>query len=122
MQVFDAGGGAGGALDLDVAFLGAAGAAQVVGLAELLDHPALLLVVGGGEPFGVLLDGLALLEVGDAAGTAASAPGLLPARGLWRLTSSHLGDLDVPSGLDSLLRISGRWQRLDDEEQEAGLG
>ncbi|WP_436839880.1 hypothetical protein [Streptomyces albogriseolus] len=75
---FDASGGAGGALDLDVAFLGAAEAAQVVGLAELLDRPALSFVVGGSQLFGVLLDGLALLGVGDVAGAAASALRSLP--------------------------------------------
>lgn len=70
---FDAVGGAGRALDLYVAFLGASGTAQVVGLAELLDRPALCLVVDGGEFFGVLLNGFALLGIGDVAGSAAAA-------------------------------------------------
>lgn len=67
---FDAGRGPGGALDLDVAFLGAAGAAQVVGFAQFLDRPAGLLVVGDRVVFGLQSDGLALFWVGDVAGGA----------------------------------------------------
>ncbi|WP_406375688.1 hypothetical protein OG788_39075 [Streptomyces sp. NBC_00647] len=61
-----------GAFDFDVAFLAAAGAAQVVGLAEAFDVPAAAFVVGDGMVFGVLFDGGALFRVGDVAGAAAA--------------------------------------------------
>jgi hypothetical protein len=60
-----------------VAFLRASGAAQVVGLAQLLDRPAVRCIAGDGDLFGVLLNDLSLLGVGDVAGAAAAALGLL---------------------------------------------
>ncbi len=59
-----------------LAQVGAAGAAQVIGLVELLNGPALCLVVIDREAFGVFVDGLALLGVGGVAGAAPTALGL----------------------------------------------
>ena len=57
----------GGAFDLYMEFFRAAGAAQVVGLAQPLDRPAVLLVVGYRVVLGVQFDGSAFLRVGDVA-------------------------------------------------------
>ncbi|KOG75245.1 hypothetical protein ADK77_02655 [Streptomyces antibioticus] len=59
--------------------------------------------MGGGELFGVLLDGLALLGVGDVAGAAASALGLLLALDLLGREARRLVQGEVGSVEESTL-------------------